>query len=99
MEGWGCGEWSELKAGMQGVDWGVKNTHGRRKRNGKVLKNPGGFGLDLLGSHILNHGGFFFIQVVLNMKIHFHGALGGRFPLDWHGKHVHSYPSTLVLTH
>lgn len=60
MEGWGCGEWSELKAGMQGVDWGVKNTHGRRKRNGKVLKNPGGFGLDLLGSHILNHGGFFF---------------------------------------
>lgn len=42
----------------------------------------------------------FFIQVVLNMKIHFHGALGGRFPLnDRHGEHVHSYPSTLVLIH
>jgi len=36
MEGWGCGEWSELKAGMQGVDWGVEHSLG-----GKEMETSG----------------------------------------------------------
>ena len=93
----GLGLWRVVRVKGRGCNEliGGLNIHLAEKK----WKRPENPWLDLWGIHLKPWMIFFYPSGFEHEDSLSCSNLGGRFPLDWHGKHVHAYPSTRLVSY